>query len=710
MSDSPEFVTTLTLVDNASKALGSIEASAKKVAGVFDVLLGIENKLSGFDRPLDRISDGMSNVADSTTDAQKAVSQLSSGLDDLERSTKRLSIGDIFKTIASNGANIFGMVQMASGMLNGFQSAMKTVDDNTNLIARLGAVARNEGIAIENKEAWQGRAEEIRKMLSQQAISLGLDSTAYANNAITFANNPAFKNIEEASRFSELMSKQFFASGVGGQAQMSVVNQLTQGLGKGRLQGEDLMSVLSNAPDMGRLLEEAYARVNHVELDKVTGHVRELASEGKLTADVIKDAFFGAAEKIEANFEEMPNTFEDMLTKFRDTVFEAFQPIMQLLMKIGNSDEFKSILNSISSIISSLTDLAGVLSPLLSLSLEAVAAFTNLADVLVSGIAMPFSMFNKKLNTKPTTSELTAQDQRSRILKTLEDHTKLMEVNTGAIESLSNLQKQFNERANDLFNYGADFQKRTEAWLKDYQHSHVEEIIGQFTNGGVGTPYSNESIENMRAQLLGSYEQGSIFNIDQYNEAAKTHAKATEEVEKFEKAINDLTNTINTKKSQMMAIYEPENAQNVVEGFLSGNIPTINNPRTRYSNSTEEYNALALAQSQLEKLKEAVSPWRAQLDNTSHAMELYRNRMEEWMKLTAENTGKTAKNTRRVSINKDDILFLKNIATAQIIYNYNNNTNTANFNQSFGSGSPSQVRKASQDGWGKAMRGTSSAL
>lgn len=676
MSDSPEFVTTLTLVDNASKVLDSIEASAKKVAGVFDVLLGIENKLSGFDRPLDRISDGMSNVADSTLDAQKAVSQLNSGLDDLERSTKRLSIGDVFKTIASNGANIFGIVQMASGMLNGFQSAMKTVDDNTNLIARLGAVARNEGIAIENKEAWQGRAEEIRQMLSKQAISLGLDSTAYANNAITFANNPAFKSIEEASRFSELMSKQFFASGVGGQAQMSVVNQLTQGLGKGRLQGEDLMSILSNAPDMGRLLEEAYARVNHVELDKVTGHVRELASEGKLTADVIKDAFFGAAEKIEANFEEMPNTFEDMLTKFKDKVFETFQPVMQLLMRIGNSDEFKSMLDSVSSIIGSVMNVVDRLSPVLGLAMMAADKVLAAADAIITGILSPFEWAkDKKESPKILMAEMIAIDQRMKIYQSMKEQIALLRDNSDAINALADIQKTFNERTKGLFNYDTDLSKRQEDWLKDYQRSHAEEALAKelelYNIGPKGTNLTNYAIEEMRARQYEKIAQGSIFNRDQYLETQNQLADLNRKIANREKALRKA-------------------------GALAGD--------------ANSFGGRLLAQGVADSIDAELRGLYRGRDAAQKELALYDIRINEWLGLIADNTDKTAKNTRRVSINRDDILFLKNIATAQIIYNYNNNTNTANFNQSFGSGSPAQVKKASQDGWSKAMRGTSSAL
>lgn len=677
MSDSPEFVTTLSIIDNASKALERIEASARRVAGIFDRLTGLENSLNGFERPLENISTEMTRMADFTGDAERAVRDLGDSLEDVDKTSKKLSIGDIFKGIAANGANIFGAFQMASGLLNQFQGAVATIDANTNMIARLGAVARKEGIAMEDRDAWQGRAEEIRKALSAQAIDLGLDSTEYANNAITFANNPAFKSIEEASRFSELMSKQFFASGVGGQAQMSVVNQLTQGLSKGKLQGEDFMSILSNAPDVGKLLEEAYARMNNLDVDSVTGKVRELAGEGKLTADVIKDAFLGAADAIEANFEEMPNTFEDMLTKFRNTVLESFQPLMQLMMRIGNSDSFKSMLGSLSSIIGSVINVADTLSPVLELVLVVASKLSEVADVWLGGILAPFQWL-KGVKTKESPTDRIAIDQRMRIYQAMEKQIDLLRDNSAAIDALADIQKTFNERTKGLFSYDKDLDKRQEEWLKDYQRSHVEETIGMFVGpdglGGKST-FTNENVERMREQLYGEIQQGTIFNREQYKETTEQLKKANAEIERFAKNLRIAEYNANP---------------------ISGNL------------SSERFKWMGVAegmQAELDRLT-------GERDHAREQISLYNSRMNEWLKLIYGETNKTARNTRRVSINRDDLLFMRNIATAQIINNYNNSTNTttANFNQTFGSGSPAQVRKAANDGLNKARRGSSSSM
>ena len=672
MSDSTELVTTISIIDNASKVLESIEAAANRTAAIFDKLLGIERSLSKISNPLGEVSESMNRIADGADEAEDAVSRLKGALDDVDATSKRLTLGDVFGKIVSNGANIFGLVQMASGALSGFQSAMAAVDANTSMISRLGQVARNEGIAMEDKEAWQGRAEEIRKMLSAQAIDLGLDTTEYTNNAITFASNPAFKNIEEASRFSELMSKQFFASGVGGQAQMSVINQLTQGLSKGRLQGEDLMSILSNAPDVGGLLEEAYARLNHIDLSEVTGHVRELAGEGKLTADVIKDAFFGAADRIEANFEEMPNTFEDMITKFKNTVFESFQPVMQLLSRIGNSESFKSLLNSVSNIIGKVMDAVDAVSPILEKVMDAAAEVGKVAEFFTDYLHFFVSTPLSFIKSKTTKDSPVAVDQRMKIYEGIKKQIDLLRDNSDAIQALADAQKTFNERTKDLFDPKKDLDERQSEWLKDYQHSHVEETISQILEGlGGKSSFTNANVEYMREQLYADIPQGSIFSMEQYKETEEQYKKASEEVEKFAAKLR------------------------IAEQNLAG--------ARGYSERYAYTPAVDYIRGKLEDMTKQRAAIKGEMD-------LYNRRMNEWYSQIAGNTKQTARNTRRVSINRDDLLFMKNIATAQIINNYNNNTNTANFNQSFGSGSAATVKRAAQDGWSKAQRGSSSSM
>ena len=682
MSDSTELVTTISIIDNASKVLESIEAAANRTAAIFDKLLGIERSLSKISNPLGEVSESMNRIADRADEAEDAVSRLKGALDDVDATSKRLTLGDVFGKIVSNGANIFGLVQMASGALSGFQSAMAAVDANTSMISRLGQVARNEGIAMEDKEAWQGRAEEIRKMLSAQAIDLGLDTTEYTNNAITFASNPAFKSIEEASRFSELMSKQFFTSGVGGQAQMSVINQLTQGLGKGKLQGEDLMSILSNAPDVGKLLEDAYARLNNLSVKSVTGKVRELAGDGKLTADVIKEAFFGAAETIEANFEEMPNTFEDMITKFKGRVLESFQPIMQLLANIGNSDAFKSLLNSLSSIIGTLVGAVEKLSPLLEVAMDVVSFLVESADVVVTAITAPLRWFGDKKTGKELV-ELNATH-----FNTIEKGIDNVADKVGDVgKDISGYYKKLDELVQDNLKKNAP--KTWEAYAD-------EKLDAMLKNNRLATAEANaqsaagenwakmDELERLDAikQAYDSFGESGI------NSAADVKA-FEESIKQGEEALRRLDEESRQRKYEfeerearyLYALKHPEEGINV------------DSAKTRME---ETYDLWENAAWKANQLFDDIQSKRSVIQNV--------------LGMLAVRTANIDKNTRRVSINRDDLLFMKNIATAQIINNYNNSTNTANFNQSFGSGSPASVRKAASDGWSKARRGSSSSV
>ena len=301
-----------------------------------------------------------------------------------------------------------------------------------------------------------------------------------------------------------------------------------------------------------------------------------------------------------------------------------------------------------------------------------IAPLADFGNALFDQFEIVFSAGGtlKKNNKKESPAELVAIDQRMKIYQAMKEQIDLLRDNADAIDALSEIQKTFNERAKGLFNYQNDLEKRQEEWLKDYQRSHVEDVIGQYLHGG--GVFTNENVEYMRSQLYEQTPQGSIFNSKQYSE---TVSQLSELDKQIANRREDLWNTEAIAKS----------------------LPVMSGNRLNAEGSAH---AIRNDLNKLEKERASVAG----------EINLYNSRMNEWLGLIADNTGQTAKNTRRVSINRDDILFMRNIATAQIIYNYNHNTNTANFNQTFGAGSPSQVRKASQDGWGKAMRGTSSAL
>lgn len=129
--------------------------------------------------------------------------------------------------------------------------------------------------------------------------------------------------------FAEQIQKQMAISGASGASAQAALVQLTQGLASGTLRGEELNSVLEQTPMIAQTIAE-YMGVT-------IGEMRELASEGKVTAEVVKNAMLGAAEETNAQFEQMPMTWAQVWTMFQNVAIQALDPVLDAISWLANN-------------------------------------------------------------------------------------------------------------------------------------------------------------------------------------------------------------------------------------------------------------------------------------------------------------------------------------------------------------------------------------
>ena len=209
-------------------------------------------------------------------------------------------------------------------------SAVKTTDQLTQLRARIDLI--NDGS--------QSTAEIMDKVFSAANRSRGsfldmADSVAKLN----LLAKDAFTSNDEAIYFVEQLNKQFKIAGAGVQETTSAMYQLTQAMAAGKLQGDEFRSIMENAP----MLAQSIAQ----EMGLSVGQLKEMSSQGLITADIIKNALFNSAEETNAKFAEIPMTFQDIGTKLQNDLIAAFQPVMEELGNITSSDAFMSVLNEL---------------------------------------------------------------------------------------------------------------------------------------------------------------------------------------------------------------------------------------------------------------------------------------------------------------------------------------------------------------------------
>lgn len=209
-------------------------------------------------------------------------------------------------------------------------SAVKTTDQLTQLRARIDLI--NDGS--------QSTAEIMDKVFSAANRSRGsfldmADSVAKLN----LLAKDAFTSNDEAIYFVEQLNKQFKIAGAGVQETTSAMYQLTQAMAAGKLQGDEFRSIMENAP----MLAQSIAQ----EMGLSVGQLKEMSSQGLITADIIKNALFASAEETNAKFAEIPMTFQDIGTKLQNDLIAAFQPVMEQIGSMASSDLLAGALNEL---------------------------------------------------------------------------------------------------------------------------------------------------------------------------------------------------------------------------------------------------------------------------------------------------------------------------------------------------------------------------
>lgn len=149
----------------------------------------------------------------------------------------------------------------------------------------------------------------------------------------------AFDSNTELVAFAEQINKQFALAGTSGQGMQAAMLQLTQAMSSGVLRGEELNSVLEQAPTIAQTIAKY--------MGKTMGEMRELASQGQITATVVKNAIFDVADKTDKAFEKIPLTFGQAWTMAGNAAVKAMQPAMKRLTDLLNSDLGKKAVNGL---------------------------------------------------------------------------------------------------------------------------------------------------------------------------------------------------------------------------------------------------------------------------------------------------------------------------------------------------------------------------
>lgn len=283
---------------------------------------------SGAEQALDRVAKKAENaLGKDVTASMEAVKSKAQKIFGIEIP----SIMNAAKNGAAFGAAAIGIEAAGRAMKDMAVSAVQTTDQLTQIRARINLI--NDGS--------QSTAEIMDKIYSAANRSRGsyldmADSVAKLN----MLAKDAFSSNDEAIYFVEQLNKQFKISGASVEETTSAMYQLTQAMAAGKLQGDEFHSIMENAP----MLAQSIAS----EMGLTVGQLKEMSSQGLITADIIKEALFNSAEETNAKFAEIPMTFQDIGTQVQNELIAAFQPAMEEISNMTSSGVLNDALAGLS--------------------------------------------------------------------------------------------------------------------------------------------------------------------------------------------------------------------------------------------------------------------------------------------------------------------------------------------------------------------------
>lgn len=301
------------------------------------VLRSIVAVLDRINATLDRIDAGTAEAFDAAPiiDANRALRQTEQAQDNVNQSMRE----------GANAAdNLWGKIKGFIAAYAGWEVVRQTVawsDEMSNIQARLAQV--NDGSRSQ---------EQLMQDIYRNAQDAHASLQGMADIVGRFGNNArdAFSSNDELLAFSNQLYKMFSIAGTDQNGAAAAMLQLSQGLGAGVLRGEELNSVFEQAP----IIIQTVADYLNVPI----GKIREMASEGKLTSDVVKNALLSAADETNARFAAMPLTFGAAMTMAKNTFQMQMLGLQKVISETINQKQFQQILDAVTNTLSTIASVA----------------------------------------------------------------------------------------------------------------------------------------------------------------------------------------------------------------------------------------------------------------------------------------------------------------------------------------------------------------
>jgi tape measure domain-containing protein len=264
-------------------------------------------------------------------------------------------------------------IASAIGAAVGINKLLDLSDQMTGLDARLSFIVDDGGSVQEFED---------KILASAQRAGASYQTTADVIAKLGSQAGDAFANNDELIAFSEQLNKTFALAGTDGQAIDSVMYNLTQALASGVLRGQDLNAVMSNAMPIVQNIAD-YMGVT-------VGEIRQMAADGQLSADVVKNAMFAAAEQTNLKFESIPTTWAQNWNRMKNLALDNLQPVLAKISELANDPRVQAAIMAIAGAVATLASIAVPLIDMMVAGVQWLGDNMSWLGPIVMGIAAAY--------------------------------------------------------------------------------------------------------------------------------------------------------------------------------------------------------------------------------------------------------------------------------------------------------------------------------
>jgi tape measure domain-containing protein len=360
--------------------MATIRTAIQIQDGMTPAMRSMTNALNICINSFEAMQNASGNAVDtaSLSVARAELARVETAMNDVEQNIRAADeaqheLNDDMQSASSVAEEFAGKIKTVVGAIAtiaGVTKVMDLSDTFAQTTARLDLM--NDGMQL--------TAELQEKIFQSAQRSRGLyQSTADAVSKLGMQAKEAFGSNDELIAFTEQLNKTFVIAGASAVGVDSVMLQLTQSMAAGKLQGEELNAVLDNAQPIVANIQNYLQNVKGMP-KSVTENIKQLASDGVITAEIIKNAMFYAADETNRKFAAMPVTFGQVWNSIQNTALKAFQPVLKMINGFVNNDIFNALLSRTANTFSSLGTMAE-------------NAFTSIVDSITWGIQSASSAF-----------------------------------------------------------------------------------------------------------------------------------------------------------------------------------------------------------------------------------------------------------------------------------------------------------------------------